>query len=521
MKQIFQDIIPKEKRSIRNIPLSDRIVSTANTLEQDDMPTGNMSAREVQTDDVQIDSVRAKENSPVIKSRNISMSAHNMDGIRPKKHTENISYKVEPAFTTASSKGISNNAHKTDDTEVDESELDEIESEEIDSDGPLTQFKGGSKKTYWKAGITLVTTASIAFFLISTYFENAIISINPTKHDVVLEKTTVALGDVKNEDLSVDLKGSEEIIANGVIQVNRKSTGTVVMYNAFNSATQKLVAGTRLSTPNGLVYKLKDSVNIPAMKTVNGKNVPGSAEVIVEASETGEKYNQGLNDFKIVAYKDTPRYDTIYGRSKTSLSSGFSGTVPNILPKDIASSTALIRKKIEADADAYFLKKATQKGLPFVYISDTRSIDYSEVKTAVSKDGKQATISIEAVATATLLDSTSIFTKIIESRSAKNGEQNSATTTDEDKEITYTGDFSKLKIEIRKNDSILTVTGTTTISSTIDTQKVKKAVSGLSKEQAIGAIKRLVELETLEIDIRPWWSKKLPSADKIEIKFDQ
>ena len=507
MKKIFHDIIPKEKRSIRNIPL----IKRGSEIESVDTQSINTTFEVKKPDSIQ----------PPVKS--YTKSSNSMDGIRPKSY-DNDDYiedqyptakdkittqkDIEPAFLMASA----NNFNDT----KDKSALDEEDSSDLN----FEEWNRKQKKSYFRASVVLILFVAISFFLLSTYFGGATISINPIRHDVVLQESKISLDAISHEKVSTKLDSSDEVSANGTTKVERKATGRVILYNAFNSATQKLVEGTRLETPNGLIYKLKSEVSIPGQKSINGKAVPGSIEAEVEASEPGEKYNQGLRDFNVVAYKGSDRYEKIYGRSKTALSNGFSGTVPNIAAKDISSSTSQMKDRIRAAADDFFTKKAKEKGSNFVYIPSTKKIVFEEVKNEISKDGKTAKLKLEAEATAVLFDSTTLFAEIIKNQSEQIHEQiEGGSNFDTSKEIVYTGDFARLNINL-SSDTNLQVTGTTSISSSIDATKVARAVSGLSKEQAIGAIKRLVELETIEIDIRPWWNKKLPSADKIVIKTE-
>lgn len=499
MKKDFYDIIPNEKRTIRNIPITKK------------------------TDTILEPSLEAGRDSRIHHTSH--QGHHSMDGIKTKSHSSTVTTKHE----TRSEKRREVQPEVVDeDFEVEQlkqkaPERNINQEDDFDSEESFEEWRKGKKSSFWRGWATIGFLIVAGVVIFSLFFGSATITINPVKHDLVLKETTISIDSIKHEQLSTEISKDKEVVANGTVKVDRKATGKVVLYNSFNSSTQKLVEGTRLETPNGLIYKLKSTVVIPAQKTTAGKKVPGSIEADVEASETGEKYNQGFKDFNVVAYKGSDRYDTIYGRSKTALANGYSGVVPNILTKDINTAVAEIKEAILKEADEYFEKKAKSKGDTFVYIPTTKEVTYGETKQEVSKNGKTATISINAKITATLFDSTELFEQIIKTQTETTNSEGTASSTsieDASAEIVYTGETSKLKVDVEA-DSKITVSGATTISSAIDAPKVKKAVSGLEKEQAIGAIKRLVELENIEIDIRPWWNKKLPSSDKIEIKTEE
>jgi hypothetical protein len=622
MKKPFYDIIPNDKRSIRNIPLTKKVngdpFGAHNGGTNENMMRSNAEILE-ETRDEKIHHGPSSHAAASSRSTNHSMDGIRSAGSRTTSNPSSSSLYPSSRSSAQAEPKLSRERIESEENEYDERGEHDIEPEIVDEDlenpaiaakaangtvSPARSFaskiksrmqtdiygknkkgldrfgdedeeseiqiaaaaredgegndleeesfeewRSGKKNSFWRGWVALGILAVALVVIYSLYFGSATIIINPVQHDLVLKQTNIPLDSIKHEDISTDgLSGSQDVAANGSLKVDRKATGKITLYNAYNSSDQKLVAGTRLETPNGLVYKLKSAVTVPAQKTVSGKKVPGSVDADVEASESGDKYNQGLKDFGIVAYKGTDKYDTIYGRSRTALANGFSGNVPNISTKDINAAVATIKAKIAQDADAYFAKKAKSKGDPYVYIPATKQITYDDVKQDVSKDGKTAAVKLTAKAAATLFDSTELFAQIIKQQTDMNVD-NAATTSgstsgsstgagdastfdNQDNvgqildpvanpaEIVYTGDASKLLISMGNSSNIL-VSGTTTISSAIDLPKISKAVSGLSKEQAIGAIKRLVELETIAIDIRPWWNKNLPSADKIEIKTEE
>ena len=66
-------------------------------------------------------------------------------------------------------------------------------------------------------------------------------------------------------------------------------------------------------------------VTIPGTKVENGKTVPGSKEVDVVADKAGAEYNIGLTDFTIPGFKGSPKFETVFARSKTEMTGGYVG----------------------------------------------------------------------------------------------------------------------------------------------------------------------------------------------------
>jgi len=47
-------------------------------------------------------------------------------------------------------------------------------------------------------------------------------------------------------------------------------------------------------------------------------------------------------------------------------------------------------------------------------------------------------------------------------------------------------------------------------------------VSGLTKDKAVSTISSLIDLENIQLTVKPWWSKTLPqSADQVHITVEE
>ena len=100
------------------------------------------------------------------------------------------------------------------------------------------------------------------------------------------------------------------------------ATGTVTLYNKSNSA-QPLVATTRLETPEGILFRLKNTVTVPAFGTV-------SAEVY--ADKKGSGGDIGPSRFTIPGLKSDARRLAVYGESMKPMQGGM--TLRSVLTSD-------------------------------------------------------------------------------------------------------------------------------------------------------------------------------------------
>ncbi len=536
MKKKFYDIIPQEKRSIRNIPLTksnahngpDATADSAPHLEEGsiepkDQPRDYIIEPAFETNAIEhhkqvedfsgnIHEIDESEKHTLPQEKiKVSQKPRNMDGVRI---SDPVLHKPHNSFAKVTD---------NDDDGYSRAE-DRVEDNEEETVG-FEEWQKRHKGNGLRNTIVIATIALIAIVLMSTTFASAKINIVPTTKEVVVDDTKILLSQVEHRLIELESKGDASLESSGLTKVSRKASGSVILYNDFNTSDQTLVANTRLETSDGLIFFTKERVTIPGRKTVGGKSVPGSVTVNIEASEAGEKYNVGLKDFKLVAYKGTERYNKIYARSKTSIGNGFLGDVPNIPQSSIASTTESIKGQILTDLKSKATQKVDDKDGE-VFIDDMILVEYSSPKQTVSKDGKKVDIEISAKATALIVKKSSLADFLNKSQDST-GVVDGGTTTPS--LISYTGNTDSLEFrfpvdvkltDLARDTAYVVASGTSTITSVVDNEKVARAVSGLTREQAIPAIKSIVDLETLEVSLRPWWRSKLPRANKIEIKIE-
>ena len=142
---------------------------------------------------------------------------------------------------------------------------------------------------------------------------------------------------------------TREYGSSGTKVFQERAHGAILLYNAYSSAPQSLVANTRLQDPTGKIFRLRSAVTIPGARINEGKIVPTtiSAEVIADAP--GEASNIGSGEFRIPGFRGTPKYDGFYARSETTFTGGFTGEARVVEAADIQrASEELTRDAIAA-----------------------------------------------------------------------------------------------------------------------------------------------------------------------------
>lgn len=367
-----------------------------------------------------------------------------------------------------------------------------------------------SKKNWIFGGIGALILGGILFLV---FFQKAEITISLKKEsipvDVVATSTgdTAATGTLPYKVLAVQKESSTDVTATGApVQVDKKASGTIVVYNNYSSAPQSLIATTRFETPDGLVYRIDTDITVPGTKTVNGQTVPGSVEAVVYADAAGEKYNIGKSDFKIPGFKGGPKYDGFYARSKTDMTGGFSGMVAQISDGELQATNAALEASLRTQAleDLKAQKPGDhvmfEKGIRLTYTSTLAPS--SEGKTAVKgKVSGEALIFPKANIDNLLANSGAGFYHFDNLESLDLAIQNEGNTS-----------FISLPpLAIR-------LSGTLTTGESFDTGALQKALAGKSKVQLPEILKMYPEISKAEAVLHPFWKSSFPeNAEKIKV----
>ncbi len=242
---------------------------------------------------------------------------------------------------------------------------------------PITPppVRRNQKRFPWIAGVIgiVIILAGVAFAL-SGHFARATFTIVPKSVLVQVNGTyvipAVATASMPYAYSTVTETGSASTSVPAALgsPVATKAQGTVTVYNAYSPQSQRLVAGTRLADDSGLIYRLTSSIVIPGYTSSGGGIIPGTVSATIVADQPGADYNisrsDPLSDFKIVAYKGTPKYSSFYARLSSDVTDGFSGLRTTVAAGLLASTTADLQASLAAS-----LSSKAGRSVPNGYIT--------------------------------------------------------------------------------------------------------------------------------------------------------
>ena len=372
--------------------------------------------------------------------------------------------------------------------------------------------------------IVLLALLLVAVAGFSLLFAGSRVIVTPKQKAVAVEgvfeavREAQAPGVLGFQVMTYSKSSSKAVSATGEEQVDESASGTIVVYNDYSSAEQRLIKNTRFETSAGQIFRIADSITVPGQSVVDGKTVPGSVEVIVYADKPGAEYNIGLSDFKIPGFTDDPRYEKFYGRSKTPMQGGFSGMRPAVADADLATVTAELKTEIEASIRDEAL---AQRPEGFYLFKDMMFVDFDEV-TLASKDD-----SVEATLTGTLhgiLFSESTFASFLATQ----------TVAGYDEEPVHLQDSSTVSVALEEKDGViptwnseklmLAINGTADLVWSYDEAQLKTDLAGRDKEALTTILSGYPAIETAEVVLRPFWKQSFPESPEdiaIETQLSQ
>ena len=377
--------------------------------------------------------------------------------------------------------------------------------------GPVSSPRKRWRGMLWGAAVVAVVVLVFAF---SSFFEKATLKIVPKQKTASFDSIIVARKGVAEEGKNVlpfelmELSGSEsrEVRAAAVLHVERRAFGTVVVYNDFDAASQRLIKNTRFESAGGKIYRIHESIVVPGQKVVDGKTVPGSAEAIVYAEEPGAPYNAGLTDFTVPGFKGTPRFAKFYARSKTEISGGFSGEEKTVSDEEFRAVTAELAKETE---NTLLARAHAEKPADFVLFDDAVFVVMDEAippKTEAKND--VATIVVNAKLYGLLFKKETIENFLAEKLSY--AEEGAHITVENLEEM----DFKIIdKVNYSPADDAqfsFTLKGKPQLVWEFDAENLREKLRDVGKSELAAVLVGFPSVMRAEVTFRPFWKRSFP-----------
>jgi hypothetical protein len=404
-----------------------------------------------------------------------------------------------------------------------EHEIDEDKDEREEKPEPVSARptkKPRRKFDFSRYGIWLIVVV-VVFCLVfgaSIIFTGATVTVTPRQQIVnvniagLARKTLPAnqananAGTLEYDTATLGMSQTTNIPSTGVVQVQKKATGTIVVYNNFSSASQRLIKNTRFETPGGLIYRIDHSVTVP------GKNasVPGSVETIVIADMAGENYNIGLTDFTIPGFKGDSRYTGFYARSKTPMAGGFVGTVPTASTDKLNAAYSAMEANLK---NSILTKLRAETPADFVMF-DSAVVSNFDRPLPIAGAGNTVAVTEYATSTAIIFKRAN-FAGFVATQAIPEFDKSPVTIANMEK-VSFS---PQIPAAFQIGDPIqFGVKGSVLFVWNFDEAKLKSMLVGKPKKDVAVTLQQFSGIDKIEAVIRPFWRMSFPDdSNKISI----
>lgn len=342
--------------------------------------------------------------------------------------------------------------------------------------------------------------------LLPVVFPEATVTVTPVSVKTTQDPTVTAYPEAQEGSLQYAVESWTVTVTRPIVPtvtetVTEKASGTIKISNT-NSSDQKLIKNTRFESAEGKIYRVRDSIVVPAL---------GTLEVKVFADEGGESFNTTSATFKLPGLKSSDLYNKVTATTVTPIQGGFSGT-----RKSIDSAE---KKKVVAELEQEIIE-AVRTGKNYggtkLLVRKTTSADIGEVTESAQGDQVLFTINAEAKA---------LFVAKEDLAAALAVEAGSPV---QSKRIEFKGDIPQLSAveafdsaQYGKKPVQVQVAGEHALTYTVDKVQLAKDLAGAQRDGVKDLLGKYPEIEKAIATVRPFWRSKLPgNPEKITILLE-
>lgn len=367
----------------------------------------------------------------------------------------------------------------------------------------------GSYRRRFPLGLVLAALAIIVLAVLALYaFAGAKVHVTPVISETAVSgefAATGSAGDLPFEVITVSSLVSVSVPAEGTKEANDPAQGTVTVYNA-QEKPQQLIKNTRFESPTGLIFRIRDSITVPA----GTPSAPGELKTTVYADEGGEKYNIAAASFTVPGLKGSATFDLVYARSSEPMVGGFSGARPSVSQATKDAKATELRPKLDAELAAAAAEKVLDG---YVLLPGGTWTAYELQPDGIESAGT-VDVRVKGILTAVIFPKDALA-KAIAFRTVGAYSGQPVTLQDAD-ELSIASSTATAPAAGDRTLSF-TLTGSTSILWVVDANKIAGAVAGKSRDAARTILSGYPEVGKAVFTLRPFWAGSYPS-DPADIK---
>jgi len=344
------------------------------------------------------------------------------------------------------------------------------------------------------------------------------ITVHPRFKDVTVSADFVAKKNAGADELSYELltleaEGDRQVSASGQEEVSQQATGKIMIYNETDQP-QRLIKNTRFESPEGLIFKIEESVEVPAAPAGEA-GATGVITAEVFADGPGEQYNIEPTRFTIPGLEGTDLYDRMYAESTEGFTGGFEGN--RYIIDDAELKTA--KQSLHNELRNTLLERLPEE-VPAGFIHYDNAVTFVfESQPATEYGDDLATIRESAMLQVPVFEEGE-FAAFIAQATVPGYEGSPVRITDPQAltfsypdRLTTTTDISD------ESELPFTLSGSARIVWQYNEDALRNDLLGLSKTAIVTVLKGYPAIDRAEAEVRPFWSQSFPdNVEDIKIR---
>jgi hypothetical protein len=314
------------------------------------------------------------------------------------------------------------------------------------------------------------------------------------------------------EIMTLETTSESQVKATGQIQVEEQAIGTIEIIKTTSGA-ERLIKNTRFRTPEGLVYRIQESVVVPgAIKSDEGALLPGTIRAEVFADETGDKYNIPAGTvFDIPGFDEsgfTALYEAITARNPESITGGFSGPQFEINEGELNTAKQALEVELR---DILLARIENEKPAGFVTFDGAISIVYNELP-AIEYGQDLVTIREQAILQIPLFKAIELGSFLAKEAIATY--DRGPVRVDDPSVLTFRYISATTSSTVIANEPSLSfnLDGEPLLIWEYDIDKLTRDLAGLPKTAINNAISAYPGIDGARVHITPFWKRNFPES---------
>lgn len=341
--------------------------------------------------------------------------------------------------------------------------------------------------------IALVILASVGALF---YFSSARVEVTPNSVSAAVQGPFTATGSggtLPYQVITAQKIAAQDVQGSGTKAVHSFASGSITIYNTQSKA-QRLITNTRFATPAGLIFRIHTAVTIPGGTSAK----PGSITAKVFADQAGSSYNVDPTSFTIPGFAGTPLASEVYARSSAAMAGGASGNVPVVDAALEARTRAALIGALTPDLLASIQAKVPSG---YVLINGAATTTFQELPPTPSSTAGMVSMKEQGTVTAVVFPNAALASAIASSVSGI-GYQGEPLTIASSSSLVLTAPGMP---NPDANSFSFALTGTVSLTYTVDPSRIAAAVAGKTRSEAEVALTNYPEVKRAIIILRPFW----------------